>query len=305
MIQATGFHRGQRVAADEIYDATDQCPVCHAGEKRQAVFRIQRDPDIDMLACPRCGAASASHMPKPDLLNRYYQQYYTTSVSHTLHDPRRFVRHLLRALPQFRSPRPLRILDFGGGDGTLAIAFARELQARAAAPMPIAIELVDYAAPSQTHSDLLSIRGHRDLARVDGPFDVLFASAIVEHLPDAHAAIRRFTALAGPRAHMYARTPFMLPLTRIIPGLDLTYPGHVHDMGSVFWHRFTRTFELDAEVILSRPSIVETSLRESPVRTALAHALKFPALAEQALFGRSHLPRWKFVGGWEAVIRFT
>ena len=41
---------------------------------------------------------------------------------------------------------------------------------------------------------------------------------------------------------MYARTPFVLPLARIVPSIDITYPGHVHDMGSVFWGRFIETF---------------------------------------------------------------
>jgi hypothetical protein len=104
---------------------------------------------------------------------------------------------------------------------------------------------------------------------------------------------------------MYARTPFVLPIAKLVPGVDMTYPAHVHDMGGAFWSGFTRTFQLGARVISSRPSLVETALRNSPARTMLAYTLKLPGLMEMAMFGRNHRPRWTFVGGWEAVMRFN
>ena len=131
MVQATGFHRGKRVGAADIDDARQMCPVCHSSRPRRAVFRVQRDPDIEMLECTACGAASASHMPKPDVLATYYAEYYAgASLRHTLDKPERFARHALRAMPDFDSSTSLRILDFGGGDGSLAIAVAKLLQSR-------------------------------------------------------------------------------------------------------------------------------------------------------------------------------
>jgi hypothetical protein len=89
-----------------------------------------------------------------------------------------------------------------------------------------------------------------------------------------------------------------------VPTLDITYPAHVHDMGSGFWNRFIETFDLRARLLCSRPSIVETTLLKNPIRTALAHALKFPALAELWIFGQPRVPMWKLVGGWEAFLQF-
>jgi hypothetical protein len=133
---------------------------------------------------------------------------------------------------------------------------------------------------------------------------VILASAILEHIPDAHATIRKLVGMAGPGAFMYARTPYVVPLARLVPMLDTTYPAHVHDMGSGFWNRFAATFDLHARLLLSRPSLVETTLRDNPVRTMLAQALKFPALAELWLSGQTRVPRWKLVGGWEVVLQF-
>ena len=305
MIQATGFHRGLRLRANDIDDAGVICPVCHSARGRRAVYRVQSDPDIVMLACAKCGAASASHMPKPDVLRRYYADYYTNAAArHTLDEPLRFARHVLGAMPEVSGSGMLRILDFGGGDGSLAIAIAQCLRTRSAAA-PIAIDVVDFSPPRDPGDRDIAIRSYREVTQTAGTYDIILASAIFEHLPDAHAAIRQVTARAGRRAYMYARTPFVLPLARLLPMIDITYPAHVHDMGSAFWGRFAATFDLSARLLSSRPSLVETTFARAPLRTAAAYLLKAPAILEQTVLGRDHSPLWGFVGGWEAMIQFN
>lgn len=304
MIQATGFHSGKRLGADDVYDAREMCPVCHSKLPRRAVYCVQRDPDVEMLECAACGVASASHMPKPNVLATYYAEYYSgTSLRHTMHNTKRFARHALRAMPNLHESKPLRILDFGGGDASLAVAIAKLLQSQGNSE-PITIDVVDYPEPRDPEDPRISINSHRDLASVESGHDLVLASAIFEHIPDAHTTIRQVLGCAGRRAYMYARTPFVLPLARIVPAIDITYPGHVHDMGSVFWGRFIETFGMRARMLSSRPSLVETTFRHAPARTFVAQTLKAPALLEQALLGRNRPPGWSFVGGWEAVIRF-
>ncbi len=244
-------------------------------------------------------------MPKPDVLTTYYGHYYSdSSHRHTLDDPLRVARHVLRAMPDLRgSSRPLHILDFGGGDGSLAVAIAKCLRTTEK-PVPIKIDVVDYQEPRDSEDRDVSVDGYRDLASAEGEYDLILASAIFEHIPDAHTAIRQVIARAGSRAYMYARTPFILPLARIVPVIDITYPGHVHDMGSVFWGRFTETFGMKAKTLSSRPSLVETTFAGAPARSLIAHTLKAPAMLEQAMRRRTRPPRWSLVGGWEAVMRF-
>jgi 2-polyprenyl-3-methyl-5-hydroxy-6-metoxy-1,4-benzoquinol methylase len=305
-MRATGFHEGMRVGSADVYDASDICPVCRSTQPRKAVFNVQHDPEIDMLECLSCGAFSASQMPKSEFLDHYYAQYYSgESESYTLNGPTRFARHIVQFMRDPALAGDLRILDFGGGDGSLAIAVARCLQERTNASVSVTIDVVDYASPRDPEFPGVLIKGHQELADVQGGFDIIIASAILEHIPDAHSAIERLTGMANKSAYMYARTPFILPIARIIPRIDITYPAHVHDMGSAFWSGFTRTFNLDAHIVSSRPSLVETTLRYSPIRTAIARALKFPAHLELALFGQNRQPLWKFVGGWEAVVRFN
>jgi 2-polyprenyl-3-methyl-5-hydroxy-6-metoxy-1,4-benzoquinol methylase len=305
MVQATAFHHGMHVDSADIYDARGSCPICLSQTRRRGVYTIQRDPEINMLACSSCGAASASHMPKPELLDRYYVNYYANACRHyTFIDPQRFARHLLRSMPDLmKAKSALRILDFGGGDGTLAIAIAKILHAVASPPISISIDVVDVSAPHQIQNSGLIVKGHRHLTDVDSTFDLILASAILEHIPDVHSSFRTLVSKAGKGAYMYARTPFVVPLARLLGGLEITYPAHVHDMGSAFWNRVIDTFELSAILLSSRPSLVETTMRHSPARSLVAHALKLPAMIELSLFA-DRTPRWKFVGGWEAVMRF-
>jgi hypothetical protein len=158
------------------------------------------------------------------------------------------------------------------------------------------IDLVDYSEPRGPENPHVSIHAYRDPATVEGGYDLILTSAILEHIPDAHIAIRQVIARARRCAYMCARTPFVLPLAQIIRLIDITYPGHVHNMGSVFRGRFIETFGMTGRMLSSRPSLVEATFAGVPARTLLAHALKAPAMLEQALLGHNRPPGWRLVG---------
>jgi hypothetical protein len=87
-----------------------------------------------------------------------------------------------------------------------------------------------------------------------------------------------------------------------MPWLDFGFPAHLHDLGAPFWDRVASTFGLEAPV-LSRPSIVATTWRSKPLRTAVAHALKLPAHIEgRVTRGPRRLAGT--AGGWEAVLHW-
>ncbi len=234
----------------------------------------------------------------------------------------RFAEHIAQQVSAHVAPRPhLRILDFGGGDGTLAIALASTLLERQFTER-VTIALVDYTTPRPSPRSEITIQPYHELSQVPAPalgdpsdssanhstpsrFDVIIASAILEHVPEVGAIARRLFLHAAPGALLYARTPYWVPMLRFMPNLDLTFPGHVHDMGAPFWGRVIDTFELDAELVVSRPSIVETTLRQDPLRTLAAHLLKLPSHAEVRLRGPNVVrPLWGLVGGWEVFLKF-
>jgi 2-polyprenyl-3-methyl-5-hydroxy-6-metoxy-1,4-benzoquinol methylase len=259
-----------------------------------------------MLKCASCHGCSASHMPKEHVLERYYSQYYAdTELRTTTSNMAYFARHVLASMTGLGQSSSFRILDYGGGDGSLAHSIAREIIRKFGENCRIQIDLVDYEGPGAFSDKQITVRGHRNLVTIEGNYDLILASAVLEHIPQVNGIIRTLVASARPGAYFYARTPFMIPLARLIGKLDLTYPAHVHDMGSSFWNRFAKTFGLEADLIVSRPSIIETTLSEAPARTIAAFLMKLPSHLELAM--RRHRPIdpiWTLVGGWEAVLRF-
>ena len=108
-------------------------------------------------------------------------------------------------------------------------------------------------------------------------------------------------ALLRPGGTLYVRTPDVasaISLARKLRfPLTFGFPAHLFDLGEPFWAGIQRWHGPSArlEVVASRPSPVETTLRQHPMRSSIAAALKWP----WNVFG-SH---WRLVGGWEWVAR--
>ena len=211
-------------------------------------------------------------------------------------------RRLAKHVPATPPERTLRVLDFGGGDGSLGRSVADALLSRRNQER-IEVDVVDYQAVGAYSTDRIAVAGFNDLGEITGPYDFVIASAILEHIPDVRDVILRLLRSVRSGGGFYARTPWVLPLTTVVPNLDLTFPAHVHDMGALFWNRVPQTFDMNVTYVFSRPSPVETSFRSNPFRSAAATLLKIPALLEGALFaGATRDPFWHLVGGWEVML---
>ncbi len=243
-------------------------------------------------------------MPTEARLARYYASYYegTEGAHVTVATPQVAAAHIARLVAPAVRGEHVRLLDFGGGDGALSVGVAAALRAQRGA-LRAQIDVVDHAAVELSRdAPLLTVRGHARLGDlpVDACYDVVVASAILEHLPEPRSALLGLVGRLRAGGRMYVRTPWMVPLMRAFAlfGLtvDFTYPGHVHDLGGRFWARAHRLPGMPAgmRVTHSATSFVETSFRQAPLRTLAAHVLKLPS----RLIG----VRWPWVGGWEAVL---
>jgi hypothetical protein len=304
VVRATGYHPSWHLAAGELENAEGACPVCGSTRKRSFVGPIQARPDVALLQCADCLACSASHMPHPDVLSDYYRVYFQQPGPKTTM-PRTcaFVNSLLLMVSPNTLPRHVRLLDFGGGDGTLGLEVARELMARDSA-RTVDLTLVDYHEPApHPASARLKVSHQPALDSLEAPFDLVLASAVLEHIPRLRSTLARLFGLVAPEGWLYARTPWMAPIKRILPGLDLTFPGHVHDLGPDFWMRTPGLFDRRLRLVESRPSLVETDLLRQPLRSAVAWWMKLPARLELSVTRAVKTPVWKWVGGWEVVLR--
>lgn len=306
-IATTTYHRSQHLSEAALLPENAFCPWCGSRD-RAPLARLQERPQVDLLECGGCHACSASRMPTEATLASYYGSYYddeqyqrTAGVKVTIGDPRRMGRGLARWMKSRVEGHAIRILDFGGGDGTVAAMAAAELL-RGGLISQAHVTVVDYNDETAPAPDpRIGIEHFRELDPVAGrQFDVVMASAVVEHIPEGRAAVDRLLELVRPSGVFYARTPQMAAFVRLANRmglrLDFTFPGHVHDLGQRFWEGLFRSPALAARfgIVLSKPSLVEACFREAPFRAMMAHACKLPWY----LLGR----RWRFVGGWEIVV---
>jgi len=282
----------------------DCCPVCESPFERAVAAVLQKDPAVHMLLCGRCGAASADRMPDEAFLKSLYApDRYASDLLASEGATRRCGAHVARHLPPLPD-RDLRLLDYGGHDGSLARA-VRDALRRRGHPGPIECTVVDYFVDERGADDLrfLDVQAFaQDTTR----YDVVLASAVLEHLPDLPAVARRLVGACRPGGVLYARTPWELPLARHVPGYRLRWPRHLHDLGPRFYASFRDRFAPGSRVLRSAPSPVESDFLQRPARTAAATLLKAPGhLEARLLAGRvagSGRTIWPFVGGWEMVL---
>lgn len=303
-MQAAAFHCSAHLSEDELLPPESSCPFCNS-KARVPVTSLQADPAVDLVHCQHCDATSASRMPRPEVLERYYGSYYEEQPEQVTFDrPERLathiVRHTLASLGQL-GERDLVVVDFGGGDGTHSVLTARKLLDRGA--RSVRIVLVDHNPISAVVDDpRIELVRAADLAEVPrARADLVLASAIIEHIPRPRDILETLFAALRPGGVFYARTPYVVPLMKLAHlahvDLDFTYPGHVHDLGARFWNGIGEHLDLGVpiEIIRSTPSIVETTFDQHFGRTLAAYVLKAP----------SHLlkERYGLVGGWEVFIR--
>ncbi len=249
-------------------------------------------------------------MPKPETLAEYYRTYYSSQDASqpklTFFQPLRLAKHIVDLTDFPGSASAIRILDFGGGDGALAVLIAKLLLGGEDTARSVSIDLVDYS-----EGDSAPVEGAVSMRRLDhlneagsGCYDLVLASSVMEHIPEPRQILERLFQAIGAEGSFYARTPWIAPLMTAFHPLsgmfDFTYPAHVHDLGKGFWERLVGVLELDpAKYVLgtSQPSIVETGLSEAPLRTIAAYLLKAPWIRFPEIYN--------LVGGWEVVFRAT
>jgi SAM-dependent methyltransferase len=293
------YEPGRHLARSEIYPPETVCPICaHAGPRRSRRV-LQKDPDIELLSCPRCFGLSASQMPKREVLDALYASYYSShnGAEHVIfQDPARLAGHIIAMMAPLRNGAgPFRIMDFGGGGGAISRALGEQVAARTGGDA--LIDVIDYGEGKAGRAGAVAMRFFHDLSAGSGDCDLVIASGSFEHVPGLASVLPGLVDKLRPGGMLYARTAHLLPLMKIF-GFDMNYPAHVHDLGDEFWGRVPHW--LPVEIVRSRPSIVESSWDRDFLRTLAAHCMKLPARIE-TLWTRH--PFFKLYGGWEVLLR--
>lgn len=292
------------VSDSNLKPPSSECPVCKSDAALVPVLTLQIDPLVTLRKCRSCGAASADRMPRVEYLNELYNpsRYEADLVSNDIltHG---CAKHIARLI-EVSSREKISILDFGGSDGSLALALKQELKRRGSTA-DIDCTLVDLYDP-ELPSDILKFIHAFDFSNKKETYDIILASAVIEHLPNIHDVMNQLLGCGSKGAYFYARTPYELPLCHLYKGYRLRWPRHLFDLGPDFWDHVLNNFSVSGKLLRSAPSIVESQFRGRPLRTFMAYALKFIGHFEirflRPVFGYTDY-KWKWVGGWEVVIQ--
>ena len=294
--------RPKHMDENQLMPEDTSCRFC-GSNKRVPITVLQEKPQVWLLECSNCQAASASRIPKDKALEDYYQTYYSSNCDEkiTFGGTDRFANHLYSDTIKYLRKPHLKILDFGGGDGSISVKTSYKLLT--AGIEWIDITLVDYnEILTKIDNQYISLTHRKSLDDLpSGNYDLVLASAIIEHLPQPKQTLIRLLKLLNDGGVFFARTPYVVPLIKLYRILgrkwDFMYPMHLHDLGSEFWNTFLWKMSLDEhfKVIKSKPSIVEASLKSRFIRAIASYTLKAPWY----LIGS----RYKLVGGWEIFIR--
>jgi SAM-dependent methyltransferase len=295
-------HKTVHLKEYDLDAPVETCQVCGQSAHFEVILRLQDAPVVDFLQCGHCFACSVSRMPKDDYLAGFYAKYYQQhDQGVTFRGAARFARHILKAMDVASLRGRARIVDYGGGDGSLACALADTLRERHGVET-VEVVIVDYANQQITRDYPVSYCS--ELTALQGKFNVVIASAVLEHIKKPVDIIRQLFTVLDDGGYFYARTPYSLPMRRLSGNFDLSFPMHLHDMGNLYWDNFLTVYGVSGcRLLVSRPSIVSTDFGSNPVVTLLAYAMKFPARVERLLPNRQGRPLlWPFVGGWEVLI---
>ncbi|MDB4973950.1 MAG: Methyltransferase type 12 [Myxococcaceae bacterium] len=285
---------------------TSLCPACSRRTARRRELCLQREPQVELEGCEACGASSASRLPTHEFCTALYETGYAAEhVQVTQGNAQSFSAHVLGLLRDQHLPATLSMLDFGGSDGSMAYALARALLADGRVTR-VRVVVIDHVVPVVSSDRRIELSAIARLDALPQPvsFDFVLASAVLEHIPHLAPVLEQLLSKVARGGLFYARTPWVAPLVKLIPRLPLMlWPVHVHDLGRPFWNRLHERFP-DFETVCSRPSWVETSFREAPLRTAAAHLLKLPGRLDARLRPRYRgRLGWGLVGGWEVLLR--
>lgn len=245
-------------------------------------------------------------MPSDEYLDAYYAGYYadhrrSSEVDNALWP--KIARSILKELElRDTGTDAFRILDFGGGRGGVSLTVAKQLARKRAVTVTIVDRSFERSRATRTEAGI-PVECVRTLPQAEGTFDLVIASAVLEHVPRLAPVLRELLAkIHDSGGAFYARTPYGLPLHKLSSRYEMHFPQHVHDLGPSFWNRLMDRHGINARAVVSQPSIVESLLWDRPVETVAANILKFPARVERWLRNSPKDYLWSWVGGWELFL---
>jgi SAM-dependent methyltransferase len=180
-----------------------ECPVCLAGRASS----LTRANGLDVLGCHNCGTIYVHPLPSPAETRALYADAFagaTAGYFAKVETKMRRSRNRVRALRRF-APQAERFLDVGCSGGFMVEA-AREA-GFAATGVDLEPPAIGYARKHFPEGRFFCGTIEEFAATSPDPFDVVYSSEVIEHVPDVRSFARTIARLMRPRGVLYITTP--------------------------------------------------------------------------------------------------
>jgi 2-polyprenyl-3-methyl-5-hydroxy-6-metoxy-1,4-benzoquinol methylase len=178
------------------------CPVCLG---TRSLFFIS-DNGYELFSCSDCGTVYVYPLPSTDDARALYSDIYhnaTTSYFAKIHKMMRRSRHRVRLLQRYVGGG--RFLDVGCSGGFMVEA-AREA-GFAAAGIDLDRPSIDYARRHYPANEFHCGTVEDLAATAPDPFDVVYTSEVIEHVPQVRSFCEHISKLLRPGGVLYITTP--------------------------------------------------------------------------------------------------
>lgn len=301
MLNKSKYNRRETLKEDQLDARIEKCPFCSSSDTNK-IGIIQKEPEINAVECNKCKIGFVDRQPAEHFLHEYYRDYYKKSKRCTTVESSILSKHIIKQIGEQSYFENYSLLDFGGGDGSVSQTIGQYLIKNDLAGK-INIVNVDFH-PSSLKNDsgriTLEHFNSLDQLRLEHKFDLIIASAILEHVKNPAGISLKLLNSLKSGGKCYFRTPYIYPFFKIFRfirmSIDIQFPGHLFDMGNLFWSSFLKNQNLskDFHLIKSQTSLVETLLKEDPVKSTISYLLKLPS--------RNLKNHYHLAGGWEVII---
>lgn len=278
------------------------CIFCGSSSFGRRCPLIQTSPPVRVLKCSTCKARYVDRLPKRHFLDGLYVEAdYAGFLDASVGLSESLANRLSKAISTSGfDQRSVRILDYGGGSGTLGVALAKRLECRGWDCHVTVVDIVTQGA----EDGILFLTPEKFDDEIS-TFDVILCSAVVEHLRDPGSRLNLLFSRLHEGGWLYVRSPQLGGLLTLKKSW-WRWPRHLSDLGPSFWRRFPNLSGWGIDVIWSRASRPETEWRSKPLSTLASNLLKLPCTLEDLLRDTTHLGRecrYPWVGGWEFLGR--
>lgn len=218
------------------YETVNNCPMCLSSQQRVLGQRMNRRQGLrpsrlagittTIVRCRECGLTFANPKPLPENLGDHYdtapEEYWETDYFEQTDEFDGYAAKYRELNPAIQTPR---VLDVGCGLGhNLRAMTARGFDAYGLEPSPA---FRDRAIADGVAADRIFLASAEDADLDSNQFDLVFMSAVLEHLPDPSVALRRALGWLKPGGMIFVAVPSskwlmgrLLNATYKVRGLD-------------------------------------------------------------------------------------